>query len=199
MHQVLGWAPLRGGPARASSIVNHQVALGDRTATEHPRPYLTALARRLGLEPRSTVAMMTGVDLRKVAHAGARRGDLKVGAWCTAGCSNALRVGDPATVAQMPRGTINLALVINQPLSRSAMVEALAMAAEARTAAVLEAGLVSTRTRRPATGTGTDCIVVASPLRGPAHLYCGKHTVLGELIGKAVLRSCTAALRRSNS
>ena len=76
------------------------------------------------------------------------------------------------------------------------MVEALAMATEARVAAVHDAGILSTRTKRPATGTGTDCIVIASPARGRAHPYCGKHTLLGELIGKAALRSCAKALRR---
>jgi len=195
VHQILSWAPLRGGLVRASSIVNHQIAPGDRLATEHPRSYLQRLVRRLGLDS-GAVAMMTGVDMRKAAYAAARRGDLMAGAWCTAGCSNALRIGDPATAAEIRFGTINLALAINQPLSPCAMAEALAMATEARVAAVLEAGVSSTRTRRPATGTGTDCIAVASPLRGPAHAYCGKHTVLGELIGKAAMRSCRIALRR---
>jgi adenosylcobinamide amidohydrolase len=69
------------------------------------------------------------------------------------------------------------------------------MATEARVAALQEAGIASTRTKRPATGTGTDCIVVASSPRGHAQQYCGKHTLLGELIGKAALRSCTRALR----
>jgi adenosylcobinamide amidohydrolase len=136
--------------------------------------------------------MMTGADVRKTGYAIASRGDWAVGAWCTAGCSNALRIGDPAT-AGMAAGTINLAVVINQHLSWAAMAEALAMATEARVAAIQEAGISSTRTKRP--GTGTDCIVVASSSRGRAQQYCGKHTLLGELIGKAALRSCTRALR----
>jgi adenosylcobinamide amidohydrolase len=69
------------------------------------------------------------------------------------------------------------------------------MATEARVAAVQTAGIISTSTHLPATGTGTDCIVVASPVGGRAHSYCGKHTLLGELIGKAALRSCAKALR----
>ncbi len=140
--------------------------------------------------------MMTGVEIRKTSYAAARRGDLIVGAWCTAGCSNALRIGDPATVKAPAPGTINLALVINQPLAPAAMAEALAMATEARVAAVQTAGIMSTRTQQPATGTGTDCIVVASPVGGRSHSYCGKHTLLGELIGKAALRSCAKALAK---
>ena len=195
-HQVLSWASLGGGARRAGAIVNHQVTMGDRAATEHPRQYLARLATLLGFKSRMVVAMMTGADIRKAGYATARRGDLTVGAWCTAGCSNALRIGDPATARLAQPGTINLALVVSQRLSAAAMVEALAMATEARVAAVHDAGILSTRTKRPATGTGTDCIVIASPARGRAHPYCGKHTLLGELIGKAALRSCDKALRR---
>ncbi len=199
LHRVLSWASLGGGAGRARTIVNHQVIMGDRAATEHPRQYLARLMASLGVAPRLAVAMMTGVDIRKTAYAGARRGDLMVGAWCTAGCSNALRIGDRATVGLARPCTINLALVVSQRLSPAAMVEALAMATEARVAAVYDAGILSTRTNRLATGTGTDCIVIASPARGRAHSYCGKHTLLGELIGKAALRSCTKALARRAS
>ena len=178
----------------ADTIINHQVMLNDRAAVEHPRLYLDRLTKRLRLNSRAAVAMMTGAAVRKTGYAIARRGDWAVGAWCTAGCSNALRIGDPATAGSTP-GTINLAVVINQRLSGAAMAEALAMATEARVAAVYEAGILSRRTQLMATGTGTDCIVVASPLRGPAQQYCGKHTLLGELIGKAALRSCSRALR----
>ncbi len=199
IYQVLSWAPLNGGAGRASVIINHQILISERAATDNPHPYLDALVRRLGFKPTAAVAMMTGVDIRKARYAAARRRDLMVGAWCTAGCSNALRIGDPATVKAPAPGTINLALVINQPLAPAAMAEALAMATEARVAAVLSAGATSTRTHQAATGTGTDCIVVASPVRGRAHPYCGKHTLLGELIGQAALRSCAKALSRRAS
>ena len=194
-YNVLGWAPLNGGPARATFIVNHQIDLDDRAATRSPGAYLSAILRRLRLRPESAVAMMTGVDIRKTGYAAARRGDLIAGVWCTAGCSNALRIGDPASADPTRPGTINLAVALNQPLSAAAMAEALSMATEARVVAVREAGIVSTRSGQPATGTGTDCIVVASPARTPSHPYCGKHTVIGELIGKAAMRSCAKALR----
>jgi adenosylcobinamide amidohydrolase len=176
---VLSWASLGGGWRYADTIINHQIAVDDRAATEQPRRYLIGLTKRLGLKsPRTAAAMMTAADIRKIAYAIARRGDLAVGAWCTAGCSNALRVGDPAT-AFPSAGTINLAVVINQRLSGLAMAEALAIATEARVATVYEAGILSMRSNQPATGTGTDCIVVGSSRRGQAHQYCGKHTLLG--------------------
>jgi adenosylcobinamide amidohydrolase len=176
------------------AVINHQVAEDDRQACEAPRPYLRAVVRELGLDPRATVAMMTGAKVRRAAYATLGRGSLRVAAWCTAGCSNALRVGDRATFAQATPGTINLIVALDQPMEPSAMVEAIQIATEARVLAVQQAGIVSKRSGRPATGTGTDCIVIAAPIGTPAHRYCGKHTLAGELIGRAVLKSCTTAL-----
>lgn len=157
--------------------------------------------------------MMTGAEVARAGYAIASRGGFAVGAWCTAGFSNALRVGDRATVAPVdrgtinPPGTINLIVIANRPMTRAALVEAIQIATEARTLAMLKAGMKSVRSRAPATGTGTDCIAVAAPLNGdgarggaarPAddERYCGKHTLLGELIGRAVLQSFARAIRR---
>ena len=192
--RTLSWASLGGGIRLADTIINHQVATDDRYAVDHPRRYLAEVAQRLGLNPRMTAGMMTGADVHRVAFTIKREADLIVAAWCTAGCSNALRVGDPARVS-IEAGTINLAVAINRRLTSAAMVEALAIATEARTAAVLDAGILSSLSHRPATGTGTDCTVVASLAYGGAAQYCGKHTLIGELIGNAVLGSCAQALR----
>lgn len=195
--RVLGWAPLGAGLRRARAIANHQVFEDDRGATDAPRDYLRRLMRRLALDPRATVAMMTGASVRRAVYSAAHRGALAAGAWCTAGCTNALRVGDRATVADTRPGTINLIVAVNEPLSEGAMAEALQLATEARVLAVQEAGVISTRSGKPATGTGTDCIVIAAPIRGQPHPYCGKHTLIGELIGRAALASCMKALKWS--
>jgi adenosylcobinamide kinase/adenosylcobinamide-phosphate guanylyltransferase len=193
-YRVLSWASLGGGFARADYLVNHQVHENDRAATDAPRRYLTRVVRELGRDPRTAVAIMTGANIRHAGIATARRHGFVVSAWCTAGCSNALRVGDLATVETTKPGTINLIVVTNQAIERSAMVEALQIAVEARVVAMLTARLISTRSEKLATGTGTDCVVIAAPDSAPAHAYCGKHTRLGELIGRASLRACTRAL-----
>jgi adenosylcobinamide amidohydrolase len=210
---VLGWASLGGGFKRADLIVNHQIEMGDRAATEAPRVRLTQVVRALQRDPRRAVAMMTGAQIARTGHTTLARTGLVVSAWCSAGCSNALRVGDRATVG-VPRagatdrrklravkpGTINIIVAINQPLTRPAMAEALQIAVEARVAAVYEAGVASVRSGAIATGTGTDCIAVAAPMpssRSNPVVYCGKHTLPGELIGRAVMRSCAVALARA--
>ena len=181
------------------AVVNHQVTEDDRRATEAPGPYLRRVVRELGFDPRTVAGMMTGAKVRRAVYSTVARGALRAGAWCTAGCSNALRVGDRATFTETLPGTINLIAALNQPLEESAMVEAIQIATEARVLAVQQARVVSKRSGQPATGTGTDCIVIAAPIGRPAHRYCGKHTLAGELIGRAVLKSCAMALARDHS
>ena len=194
--RTLGWAPLRGGFASASAVANYQVKENEREATEAPRKHLRNILRELALNPNETVAMMTGANVRRAAYASARRGPLIAGAWCTAGCSNALRVGDRATFNELHIGTINLIVAVNQSLEDAAMVEAIQIATEARVIAVQEAQVISTRSGQPATGTGTDCIVIAAPAGKVAHRYCGKHTLVGELIGRAAMGAVTRALAK---
>lgn len=198
-YRTLGWAPLGGGYARTRIISNHQVEKSDRRATEAPRDSLRRWIRALEPGASAAVSMMTGAQVGNTAYVCMRRGSLAVAAWCTAGCSNALRAGDRATVADTRPGTINLIVAINQPLGDAALAEAIQIATEARVLAVQQAGVISTRSGLPATGTGTDCIVIAAPAGPRAHPWCGKHTLLGELIARAALKSCTRALGRSRS
>jgi adenosylcobinamide amidohydrolase len=196
--RTLGWAPFGGGYRRVSVVANHQVQEFDCAAAEAPREYLRRLLRDLEIDPRTAVAMMTGANIRRACYSSARRGPLMVGAWCTAGCSNALRVGDRATFTEARPGTINLLVALNEPLEDAALAEAIQIATEARVLAVQGANVISTRSGQPATGTGTDCIVVAAPISGQQHRYCGKHTLAGELIGRTALASCTRALAKQS-
>jgi adenosylcobinamide amidohydrolase len=97
----------------------------------------------------------------------------------TVGLSNGMRVGDGPTFIPSA-GTINLLCEVDARLSDECALEALSIAAEARTAAVIDA------TGATATGTGTDCIVLAHATSGELHTYAGKHTVIGYVIGRAV-------------
>jgi adenosylcobinamide amidohydrolase len=198
--RVLSWAPLGSGARIARLLANHQVVLDDREALRAPRAYLARVVRAAGHDPRLTVAMMTGAEVARAGHAVAARDGVSVGAWCTAGVTNALRAGDRATIGSTHVGTINIIVIVNRPLAHGAMVEAVQVATEARVLAVLEASIKSVRSGAPATGTGTDCIAIAAPLGATARgarvePYCGKHTLLGELIGRAVLESCARAIR----
>jgi adenosylcobinamide amidohydrolase len=107
----------------------------------------------------------------------------------TVGLSNAEAVGRRRPYHSADFGTINLCTAVDAALTEAAQLEALSIAIEARTAAVMEAG-VSLPTGT-ATGTGTDCAALAcDPGEGR---YAGLHTAIGEAIGAATRRAITAA------
>ncbi len=188
---VLSWAPLRGGICRAQHVINCQVPTGGGEPWDPPDVYLQKKACRLGLSP-LTVGMMTGVAMERLTWEEASFATLQVSCFATVGCSNALAVGDRGEAFARPSsGTINLVVVCSEPLSLGAMVEAVEVVTEAKVRALYEGGVRSVVSGLRATGTGTDCVAIACPPGKGEHLYCGKHTKVGELIGRTAF-SCVA-------
>jgi adenosylcobinamide amidohydrolase len=186
--RTLSWAVLNGGLCHADHIINHHVGGNDRLFYARPQRWLEAAASRLVLEG-TVVAMATAVKMTSVVHAPLSTGNAEIDCFTTVGCGNALSVGDPASVtleeaAPSPLHTINMILAVQPGLTDEAMVEAIQIATEGRVRAFYEAGIRSSISRLAATGTGTDCIAVVS-LGRERERYCGKHTQLGELIGRA--------------
>lgn len=193
-HHVLSWAIVGGGRRTTDAVAWCQVRnaeLGEHTdaaALLRERLEEQGLSEAVGLLTSTEVATYTDVE-RSLDGLSAR-------CIVTVGMGNALRAGDPPWSAR-PVGTINLLLRTSFALSDEARVETLALAAEARALAVREAGVPSVETGLPASGTGTDCIVVAAPADGGEPLrYAGKHTVAGHLAGAAVLEAVERGVRR---
>lgn len=191
-YRVLSWAPLGEGLIEARTIFNRQVRTDEDPAPE-PALFLRALAQRLDLRV-PVVGLMTGVKMERLVRRIVRHDLLVIECLATVGLSNALAVGDPATYEGGP-GTINLIIVANQPLSPAALVEAVEIATEAKVCALYAAGVKSTVSDALATGTGTDCAAIACPATEPAYRYCGKHTRLGELLGRVVCESVAEGLQ----
>jgi adenosylcobinamide amidohydrolase len=149
------------------------------------------------------IAMATAVKMKNLVQASLSSGDARVTCFATVGCGNALSIGDPATVltsdsSPMQLHTINLILTVQPGLSDEAMVEAIQIATEGRVRALYEAGIRSSISHLAATGTGTDCIAVVS-LDRRRERYCGKHTRLGELIGRATYAAVKNGLAQESS
>ncbi|SEH62821.1 adenosylcobinamide amidohydrolase [Paracoccus alkenifer] len=136
---------------------------------------------------RDSVCMMTSRALR---HYRVRRHG-PVCCLATVGLGNAERVGHRRPAPSSGYGTINLAILIEAGLSETAMIEALTIAAQARTLAVLTAAIALPA--GAATGTGTDCIALACDAGDTA--YAGLHTELGEALGRAVHDAVLAGAR----
>lgn len=194
---VLSWAPLNGGLVEARTILNHQVRQTqvDDVPHQEPEVFLSTLARHLDVrEP--VVGLMTGVKMDRAVRRVRQQGALFIECFATVGLSNALAVGDPATYTESP-GTINLIVVVNRPLIPAALAEAVGIVTEAKVRALYGAGVKSTVSDSLATGTGTDCVAIACPDGVPAYRYCGKHTQLGELLGRVVFEAVAEGLWRA--
>lgn len=187
--RVLGWAPLGGGLTLAKHWINHQVKESRklRHDIEPPAQTLQRVSTNLGLVG-PKVGQMTSGDIRKFKKVLLTRKGWTVLAVGTAGFSNAVRVGERTSHGSRKIGTINLLVWISRPLALPTLLEILQVAVEARTLSVLDQKVRSHATGSPATGTGTDCLTVACPVGTESKVYAGKHTVLGELVGKAVLK-----------
>lgn len=174
--RVLSFAPHRPGFEAARHILLRQVRDAELGPELDATRWLAAEMARIGHA--GAVGMMTSRALRhhRLACAG------PVACLATVGLGNAERVGRRRMVPPRGHGTINIVLLVEEGLTDAAMIEALSIVAEARTAAILSAGIELPTGR--ATGTGTDCIAVACDAGGTA--FAGLHTALGEAIGAAV-------------
>ena len=201
--RVIASAVRGGGIGWAHAIINHQVSESfnhpnrekPRTQKwEDPARTLGKIADRLGI-PGRCLGLMTIVDLGHLVVTREQAAGLWVEGLFTIGVTNAVRAGEPASDASQLAnlGTINIILVTNAKLAMAALVGAVTVATESKTAKLLEERILSSSGAGFATGTGTDSIVIAIG-DGPRLRYSGTHTKMGELIGRVVARGMDQGL-----
>ena len=197
-------------------IVNHQSCepkgchkFESEYARMGPEARHRKMCELVSLSPDSTVVLGTAANMNYVAIEEEGFRDLSVVAVVTGGVEvNAGRAGDTASYYQGENdwenintekpGTINTILLINRELSPGAIVRAVMMAAEAKSAALQDLYIYSRYSDGMATGTGTDQIAIASVIGGKSLTNAGKHVKLGELIGRAVIRATKTTLKWQN-
>jgi adenosylcobinamide amidohydrolase len=192
-HRVLSWAVVNGGAGVARAVAWVRVRNAELGPEVDPADLLRARLAAAGLP--GAVGLLTSADLASYTDAARERDGMAARCVATVGMGNALRAGDPPWSAARV-GTINLLVRTSFALTEGAMLETLALASEARALAVREAAVPSVKSGLPASGTGTDCIVVAAPLAGDPHAYAGKHTVAGHLVGAAVEEAIRTGVAR---
>ncbi len=221
-HRVISTCPAAGGVREdLDYLYNHQSCesvghdpAGLRLIASDPKGYRSLVCRQYRLPEDHCATLGTAANMRYAVTKEASFRDLVVVAVCTGGVeANGGRVGDPATVFEnggtyesvshedpVFHGTINTMLFIGRELTPGAMVNAVMTATEAKTAALQELDVSSRYSNGLATGTGTDQIAVAARLEAGIPLTsAGKHTVLGELIGKTVSGAIKATLGLQDS
>jgi adenosylcobinamide amidohydrolase len=193
MHRTLSWAVCGGGLGLTRTVVWRYTDLSELGPEVDPVALMSASLAKHGLA--GAVGMMTARDLGTFDCVTRQSGGIAARAVATVGLGNALAAGDPPGPLR-PVGTINVLVQLSHALDEAGLAETLGLATEARTAAVLEGRVPSRRSSQPATGTGTDCVVVAAPEAGEPLRWVGKHTVAGALVGGVVREAVTRGVRR---
>lgn len=178
--QVLSWAVHRPGLVRARHILWREVRNADLPEELDVETWLEGELRARGAS--DAVTFLTSRDIRQFTCATATSGATEAQAVATVGLSNAERVGHRVDRTGQNWGTINVALRLNRSLTGAGLLEAMSIAVQARTAAIMDVDMPLAPGR--ATGTGTDCIAIAA-FDGDVR-YAGMHTDIGEATGRAV-------------
>jgi adenosylcobinamide amidohydrolase len=190
-HRILSWSMLRPGYQLAQRVAWLEVRNADLPAGVDAAQLIAARVVCAGID--DAVVFVTSRNIRRHHLVRAAAESERATCVTTVGLSNGERVGmrlhEPPPVA----GTINTLVSVSRPLTEAAFIEAISIVSEARTAAVVDAGV--RRKGVVVTGTGTDCIAVAAPLAGGPAEFAGKHTALGEAIGDAVYRATAEGIR----
>lgn len=191
--RMLSWSILRPGFTLASAVAWLEVADADLPIGRDPIALLKQRFAEVDLD--AAVGLMTACDVRTFRVVARTVDAVTATVVTTAGLGNGEFVGrrrlTAPSFAPPPPATINTLVHVSAPLTDAALVETIAIAAQARTVAVLEATL--RRGGDVVTGTGSDCIVVATP-PGDGLGYAGLHTAVGEAVGAAVIAATRDAI-----
>ncbi|WP_112312200.1 adenosylcobinamide amidohydrolase [Pseudogemmobacter bohemicus] len=188
--RILSHAPFGSGFVRGDSIAWREVKNSDLSPDFPVEDWFRAEMSRAPMA--ATVGMMTSRDVSSRVLAEAQCEGVRAAALVTLGLSNAEAVGRRLpwhSADGAGYGTVNILVATDAALTETAQIEALTIAVQARTAAIMDLGLDLPTGR--ATGTGTDCLALAC--EAGQGLYAGLHTATGEAVGAAVRAAVTRA------
>ena len=190
--RFLSSAPLGEGFVEARWVFSQQVSAD--AALPDPELCLRNASRQRGIPERETfVGLLTAVSHRDLQVYSVEEAGVTVTTLATVGVdhgSNPLEKhvssrGEPfeqAAMASISPGTINIVTLVDADLTPGALVRASTVAAEAKTLALVEAGL-KTRQGNITTATPTDVTVVGHSGCGHRFKYAGSATLLGWMVG----------------
>jgi len=197
-YRALSCAVLNGGLCLASDFLNARVAKHMPNPLEDPAHSLQRISDQLQCRG-VTVGMMTAASMQSLRIESESISGESLAVVVTTGLENARRAGDPAEyraldVLSVERGTINLCIVTSARVVDETLVEMIAVATEAKVAAMQELGVTSPVSGKLATGTGTDAIAVFSGHGSQRARFAGKHTLLGERLAVLAMRAIHASV-----
>jgi len=189
--QILSSAVLGGGFTFSNTIIILQVP--NNYDGTRPEEDLLKICQKLGVN-NNAVGFMTAADIKKVLTISTENvNKIRAISIVTAGTSNAVIAGESihkeTNCLNNRIGTINIISVLNVPLQKTGLVNAIITMTEAKTAAMLELGI-------EATGTTTDAVAIATPI-GNGYKYAGTATDIGIAIAKSVKNAVTASIKKA--
>jgi len=187
-YRMIASGVVGGGLGERQWVLNAQVPGGyDRM---DPAAHLAELAAGLGLAGPG-VGLLTAASVTDVVQ---REGEgvlvaatvgLRVPTWAAAPAGSVDREFGPI---RRP-GTINIIVSVPVPLADAAYVNAVMTATEAKTQALLEAGIRGS-------GTASDAICIAAPAAGEREDFAGPRSLWGARIARAVHAAVRAGALR---
>ncbi len=115
--------------------------------------------------------------------------DVEAWAFATVGLRNPeWAAAPPVATAASAAGTINVVAFVPRRLSDAALVNSVVTVTEAKSQALLEAGIAGT-------GTASDAVCVLVPAVGPAESYGGPRSRVGAHLARAVHAAVAAGIR----
>lgn len=187
--RMLSWAVHGGGPVVAKRVAWHTVTDTDLPPGVDPAAIFRTRLSARGWE--DAVGLLTSRAVTTFRLAEATVAGVRAISVFTVALGNTERIGAARAAGQpgFRPGTINSFTWVSEALEPNALIEALAMTMQARTLTLLE-GVPG----GAATGTGTDCIIIACPLSGPQRPYAGLHTPIAHAIGQSVSTALGAGI-----
>jgi iron complex transport system ATP-binding protein len=197
---VISWAAVNGGlRTQAAHIILHRFT--ETLDCEDSAKILRRAASRARIQG-SFVGMITTADIRSHSIKTSDYQEFRVWVLSTASCKTLSTVGQPGSTVEgrasaLEAGAINLVMAVNYHFTHEAMLEAMAIATEAKVKVMHELGLRN-HLAMAATGADLDCVAIACGHDRRYH-FSGKHTKWGELIGKACVESTKGAIKAAVS
>ncbi|MBF0193992.1 MAG: adenosylcobinamide amidohydrolase [Magnetococcales bacterium] len=182
-HTVLSWAINKPGYVETDKIAWLQVKSEDLPIDLNPKTYLQEQLSKKGLT--DSVTLMTSRNVAAYKQLRVEHKGVVCQGIITLDLGNGSHVGYPDTTSTsyIP-GTINIFCQTSQKLDATAMLEAISIISQGRTAALTEIACQIRSCPDPVTGTGTDNIALAIPTGDDGSCYAGLHTPAGQAIGK---------------
>lgn len=174
----------------------------DYLENHNAHDYLINECSLMGIDYKYSTGLITLAEMKNTSIVSKKFKNMEITALVTAGVrTNASRAGDPSSYwednGQFHFGTINIILLTNVFLDESTLTEALMTVTEAKTVALNNLKIPSNYSNGYATGTGTDGVAIFSNVDSDNKLTnAGKHSKLGELIGKVVIEAIPKAIRK---